>query len=374
MILHGKQLVVAYLLAIALLSTGRGLAQDRDSEVIHFEFSANTGANYSVVVESVGEGCPLLVGDEIAIFDGDLCVGASVVDGFWPLALVAWADDEMTPEIDGYLVDQPIEFRAWRQATNDELPLLANFANGGFFGDGPYSVATLDCEFGGCSGDPEHFSFTANTGANYSIVVQNLSPHGTLLECDEIGVYDDTLCVGAAVFDGEWPLALVAWRDDPQTPEVVDGYLPGHPMHFRMWRRDLGIEVELEVEIIQGGGSFDSSIFSVVILNVPTTEVPPADRPPVAIGRITSVEPNPFNPLTTIWLDLSKSSFVTLTVHDLPGRVVRTLWSGQIDEGRHPVVWNGTDDRGARSPSGVYLVRLVTTDGVQRAVKVTLSK
>jgi hypothetical protein len=94
---------------------------------------------------------------------------------------------------------------------------------------------------------------------------------------------------------------------------------------------------------------------------------------PTALA-ISTVAPNPFNPRTTVWLDIPRAGGVTLAVHDLRGRLVRTLLSGRMSEGRHPVVWEGLDDGGARTPSGVYLVRLVTADGAQRAVKVTLSK
>jgi hypothetical protein len=101
-------------------------------------------------------------------------------------------------------------------------------------------------------------------------------------------------------------------------------------------------------------------------------DIPSLDLPESL--EISIVAPNPFNPCTTVWLDIPRSGGVTLAVHDLHGRLVRTLLSGQMSEGRHPVVWDGMDDRGAQAPSGVYLVRLVTADGQQRAVKVTLSK
>ncbi len=89
---------------------------------------------------------------------------------------------------------------------------------------------------------------------------------------------------------------------------------------------------------------------------------------------ITGSHPNPFNPRTTLMLNLPEACTVDLAVHDVRGRLVRSLVSGQMVEGRHPVVWDGMDDRGAQAPSGVYLVRLVTADGQQRAMKVTLSK
>ncbi len=94
---------------------------------------------------------------------------------------------------------------------------------------------------------------------------------------------------------------------------------------------------------------------------------------PTALA-ISAVAPDPFNPRTTIWLDLPRPGGVTIAVHDLRGRLVRTLWSGTLAEGRHTVSWDGTDDRGQQAASGVYLVRLVTADGEQRAMKVTLSK
>ncbi|MDY0110093.1 MAG: FlgD immunoglobulin-like domain containing protein [Candidatus Krumholzibacteria bacterium] len=87
-----------------------------------------------------------------------------------------------------------------------------------------------------------------------------------------------------------------------------------------------------------------------------------------------SPAPNPFNPRTTVWLDIPRSGGVTLAVHDLRGRLVRTLWAGPMDAGRCPVTWDGMDERGQQAASGVYLVRLVTAGGDQQAVKVTLTK
>ncbi len=90
----------------------------------------------------------------------------------------------------------------------------------------------------------------------------------------------------------------------------------------------------------------------------------------LAVGTVT---PNPFNPRTTVWMDLPQSGVANLAIHDLRGRLVRTLWSGQIEAGRHPMLWNGLDDRGRQAASGVYLVRLVMA-GEQKVAKITLAK
>ncbi len=75
--------------------------------------------------------------------------------------------------------------------------------------------------------------------------------------------------------------------------------------------------------------------------------------------------PNPFNPSTTIRFEIDRSrdeAFVELAVFDLRGRMIRTLVSGVPGEGVHRIHWDGTDDRGASLPSGVYFSRLTVGD------------
>jgi hypothetical protein len=78
---------------------------------------------------------------------------------------------------------------------------------------------------------------------------------------------------------------------------------------------------------------------------------------------ISAVFPNPFNPRTTVWLDAVRPGAQTLTIHDLRGRLVRTLWRGPLQSGRHGMVWDGLDHRSQAAPSGVYLVRLAAPGG-----------
>jgi len=59
---------------------------------------------------------------------------------------------------------------------------------------------------------------------------------------------------------------------------------------------------------------------------------------------------------------LPRAQPVSLRVYDASGRLVRTLLSETRDEGRHEVVWDGTDDRGQRAASGSYLYRLQTPE------------
>jgi len=75
--------------------------------------------------------------------------------------------------------------------------------------------------------------------------------------------------------------------------------------------------------------------------------------------------PNPFNPTTEIGYDLAGPAVVTLTLHDLLGRVVHTLVSGPQSAGRYLVRWDGKDEQGRSVASGIYLYRLHAGSFVQ---------
>ncbi len=68
--------------------------------------------------------------------------------------------------------------------------------------------------------------------------------------------------------------------------------------------------------------------------------------------------PNPFNRSTMIRYELAKKSFVELAIYNIKGERIRTLVDKRQSGGRYVVRWDGLDDFGAPSPSGVYFYRL----------------
>ncbi len=90
--------------------------------------------------------------------------------------------------------------------------------------------------------------------------------------------------------------------------------------------------------------------------------------PPPRLGRN---RPNPFNPATTIDVVLPIAGDVRLEVFDAAGQRVTTLAAGPLAAGRHAFRWGGTDARGRRLPSGLYLCRL-RCDGVVESRAMTL--
>jgi flagellar hook assembly protein FlgD len=71
--------------------------------------------------------------------------------------------------------------------------------------------------------------------------------------------------------------------------------------------------------------------------------------------------PNPFNPETKIEFDVPSKDdnqvFVMLSVFDINGKKVKTLFSGMVEAGHYSVKWNGTNDRGQKLNSGMYFLR-----------------
>lgn len=83
--------------------------------------------------------------------------------------------------------------------------------------------------------------------------------------------------------------------------------------------------------------------------------------------------PNPFNPATIVRFGLPMLGNVRLTIYNAAGQLVRQLVSGPIDAGVHEVVWDGTDNRGRRLSSGVYLCKFQADDFVAQK-KLILAK
>lgn len=83
------------------------------------------------------------------------------------------------------------------------------------------------------------------------------------------------------------------------------------------------------------------------------------DTPPAPASNSLAVNPNPFNPATTISYEIAKSGPVTLAVYDVTGRHVATLIRGEYREAnRYEIRYD------AGGASGVYFVRLDTAGGV----------
>ncbi|HOX26869.1 MAG TPA: T9SS type A sorting domain-containing protein [Candidatus Krumholzibacteria bacterium] len=214
----------------------------------------------------------------------------------------------------------------------DTAPLIAH---GPFSFSGDLADATnqLDPGRDGCLDDPDvHW-----TGGDVVYRVDFAAGDRLTADLDAVGDWD------AALY-------LVSDCEEPMGACVASGL---HLQHTALEDQSLWLVVDswgIGPRAFTLNGSLDS-----------VTAAPEASLAP----GLTSIQPNPCNPSTTVEYALSRPSPVTLAVFDLRGRLVRTLVDADRPAGPHEVRWNGDDIRGRQVSSGVYIVRLETNDTVQ---------
>ncbi len=87
-----------------------------------------------------------------------------------------------------------------------------------------------------------------------------------------------------------------------------------------------------------------------------------APVPAVLRTELKAAQPSVFRSRTAIRFTLDAERTVSLQVHDLTGREVRTVCASSLQRGAYSFFWDGTDAQGRRVPEGVYLVRLAAGD------------
>lgn len=82
---------------------------------------------------------------------------------------------------------------------------------------------------------------------------------------------------------------------------------------------------------------------------------------PAPSALISSISPNPFNPLTEIKYYLIKDDFVSLNIYNLKGKLIKELINESLTAGDHTIIWNGQNQKNEEVASGVYLLKLKTS-------------
>lgn len=78
--------------------------------------------------------------------------------------------------------------------------------------------------------------------------------------------------------------------------------------------------------------------------------------------------PNPFNPTTTIGFTIVNPQNVSIDIFNIHGQHIQNVFNSMVNTGRHEVIFDA-----AGLPSGIYLYRLTTRNGIQ-VKKLTLLK
>ena len=94
------------------------------------------------------------------------------------------------------------------------------------------------------------------------------------------------------------------------------------------------------------------------------------------LTRLSQNYPNPFNPVTNITYDVGfvdgPQQQVNLSIYNLLGQHVQTLFKGQQGPGQYSIMWYGRDKSGVSVASGIYFVHMTTSAGEVQTKKVML--
>lgn len=85
--------------------------------------------------------------------------------------------------------------------------------------------------------------------------------------------------------------------------------------------------------------------------------------------RLRQNDPNPFRDDTSIRFASSAAGRVQVRIFNARGQLVRTVADQWFAAGANSVRWDGRDDRGRETPSGIYYARALGENGVQDRVK-----
>lgn len=222
--------------------------------------------------------------------------------------------------------------------------------------------------------------FTPPEGNPYSpmnifIIGATYQNGNSILAGTEVGVFGSSrpdVCVGAAVLPGAVnptsPVEIKAHKDDGEN----NGFLEGDGIIYRLW--DPGIQREYELsasEVFYYSPETGDPIAAVSFIGMGTAavEIRLSSYLPVNETELITVPtsvrllqnfPNPFNPSTTIAVDLPERMPVKLDIFDIKGRHVNTIFDGELNAGTTRFMWNGSNSDQHAVASGIYLYRLTT--------------
>lgn len=86
---------------------------------------------------------------------------------------------------------------------------------------------------------------------------------------------------------------------------------------------------------------------------------------PLAGLALSPAAPNPFQRSTRVAFAMPQRGNADVSVYDVTGRRVATLFQGEAEAGPHSATWDGRASDGSLAPSGVYRAVLQTATGRQ---------
>ena len=121
--------------------------------------------------------------------------------------------------------------------------------------------------------------------------------------------------------------------------------------HDLSWTVDVSDGIDITTIGSNGADSIRYLTFAVDQLELDIIELP--NR-----YSLSQNYPNPFNPSTTISYQVEKSEFVSLSIFDLNGNLIKNILHQHVKAGPRTVDWDGKNNYGQNVSGGIYLYSL----------------
>jgi flagellar hook assembly protein FlgD len=292
-----------------------------------------------------------------------------------------------------YIADDTVVVRA-NLGTSDTLStkldtvaVLGNYVRDVIVDDAGYLIAALRAgSVGGPGIAVERYNISGTlpvhrVDATWSIPFTTGNPIGLALKggSNSSSASDDTLYVSVRGADGT-DIASIGIHEISS----VDGVFPVVTLVFKPWTipgsagGNISANADLTIDYAGNLILFENGNEEIFMVSPPSstplraTTTPGRDTVSVSVSLLVGRDsfqprdfvvnqnyPNPFNPSTTIGFSMPVAGHVRIGVYDMLGREVALLQDEEIGAGYHSVVWDASNNLGARTASGMYLYRVV---------------
>lgn len=201
-----------------------------------------------------------------------------------------------------------------------------------------------------------HFQPVQKTGKPYAIIIRNAIINGsTVVSGTEFAVFDDTLCVGASVYQDSFPVVLTAWEGN--VAYGLKGFKKGDSIIFKIYTQGISGEwKEFDPDVLYeiGDGRFGTGAYTVVSLEFKEKQTHLDNRYHPEDFKV-KVYPNPFNSRVNFDLKNLPGNRYVLTIYSLNSQEVFRLQGMKENYGHYIYSWHGQNNEGKILASGIYL-------------------
>ena len=196
------------------------------------------------------------------------------------------------------------------------------------------------------------------TGLSTPIIIDYID--GNYNIGDHLVVYADNKKVGCTEITGEFPVVISAWESFNYDAVNLEGYDTGDKINFKLFDNNKSQYIPL-------GTNLDSEFFSNQLLIRGSVTIDQQIFGPANFS-ISSIYPNPFNPITTISFEIFRPGNYLIEIYNLKGQKLYYSNTYYAANGIYSQSWDAKE-----FASGIYIAKM--SSGNQTIVKkLTLMK